>query len=179
MYFTIVYNCVSLLINSIIIFYLLFIIIPKYLDLFFNHLCIYLLIYHKFIYLWYILLTVFVNFLYSYLHTLYIHISNYVCIYLSILTLCTINLFIVLKVHSFTLLSIHQFRLEKLCRGDGGKVTIRIRDVVSSFYLNSSLVPDRYLFYFCIKKTSNVKVVSRSGGMQIKVINKWKNIYIT
>lgn len=33
------------------------------------------------------------------------------------------------------------YRLEKLCRGDGGKVTIGIRDVVSSFYLNSSLVP--------------------------------------
>ncbi|XP_023348172.1 uncharacterized protein LOC111716887 [Eurytemora carolleeae] len=33
------------------------------------------------------------------------------------------------------------YRLEKLCRGDGGKVGIVINDVVSAFFLNSSLVP--------------------------------------
>ena len=35
------------------------------------------------------------------------------------------------------------YRLEKLCRGDGGKVGIVINDVVSAFFLNSSLVPGR------------------------------------
>jgi len=33
------------------------------------------------------------------------------------------------------------YRLEKLCKADGGKVGLVISDVVSSFYLNSSLVP--------------------------------------
>jgi len=33
------------------------------------------------------------------------------------------------------------YRLEKLCKAEGGKVAVVINDVVSTFYLNSSLVP--------------------------------------
>ena len=40
--------------------------------------------------------------------------------------------------------TLFSYRLEKLCRGDGGKVGIVINDVVSAFFLNSSLVPGRH-----------------------------------